>query len=302
MSERLDLALIRRYPQLSRRKAQDAIAKGQVSVDGQTVQEAGRGVDERAEIAWDPNRKARRLVRFSLPLLHADDWLLVLDKPAGLLTTRTAPGASHEDTVAARVMEYARQRNPGRPYVGLAHRLDRDTSGALVVALDPRVRESLRALFRVHRVERRYLALVAGEPRQDQGTIDLPIADAYEGGRRRVAREGEPARPALTRFRVLERFGGAALLEVELETGRQHQIRLHLSRSGLPVLGDPVYGGPPGPRPPLAAPRQMLHAALLGFRHPVTAAMLRVESPQPADFGRVLARLRAGRAAGPSRR
>jgi 23S rRNA pseudouridine1911/1915/1917 synthase len=292
VSERLDLALIRRYPQLSRRKAQDVISKGQVSVDGSTAREPGSLVDDGSLVAWDPNRRAERVVRCSLPLLHEDRWLVIVDKPAGLLTTRTAPGASHEDTVAARIGEYARKRNPGRPYVGLAHRLDRDTSGALVVALDPAVRQSLRTLFRAHHVERRYLALVAGDPRQDQGTIDLPIADAYEGGRRRLAREGEPARPALTRFRVRERFRGAALLQVELETGRQHQIRLHLSHAGLPVLGDPVYGGKPGPRPPVAAPRQMLHAELLGFRHPATAAAVRVESPMPADFARVLRRLR----------
>jgi 23S rRNA pseudouridine1911/1915/1917 synthase len=292
LTERLDLALIRRHPQLSRRKAQDVISKGQVSVDGQTVQEPGRAVGERAAIAWDPNRKAERVARISLPLLHADEWLIVVDKPAGLLTVPSGPGASHEDTVAARAAEYARHRNPGRPFVGLAHRLDRDTSGALVVALDPAVRQSLRALFRAHRIERRYLALVTGDPRQEQGSIDLPIADRYEGGRRRVAREGEPAREALTRFRVRERFRGAALLEVELETGRQHQIRLHLSQVGLPVLGDPAYADKAGPRPPVAAPRQMLHAALLGFTHPVTGLAVRVESPMPADFARVLGRLR----------
>jgi 23S rRNA pseudouridine1911/1915/1917 synthase len=321
---RLDVALIRRYPQLSRRKAQDVISKGQVSLDGQTVQEPGHIVGERAEIAWDPNRKAQRIARIALPLLHADEWLLVVDKPAGLLTVPSGPGASREDTVADRVAAYARKRNPGRPFVGLAHRLDRDTSGALVVALDPAVRQALRALFRAHRIERSYVALVQGQPRGEAGEIDLPIHEGYVSGRRRVARAGEEAMPALTRWRVLERFPAAALLELRLETGRQHQIRVHLAHAGMPVLGDKVYSERSDAKPPRGrvrptrraalggsrhfaaatpdprrvhapVPRQMLHARVLGLTHPSTGATVRVESPLPPDFRAVLERLRRSR-------
>jgi 23S rRNA pseudouridine1911/1915/1917 synthase len=188
----LDLLLIRRHPGLSRRKARDVIEKGQVDVDGQTVTRAGEDVGEGVRLVWDPNRQARPRARPSLPLLYADETLLIVDKPAGLLSVETAPGA-REDTVAHRIGEYVRRLRPRQPYVGVVHRLDRDTSGALALALDPPTRDALRALFRAHLVERRYLALVRGGPKQSEGTIDLPIRDAYVAGRRGVARAGVPA-------------------------------------------------------------------------------------------------------------
>ena len=292
---RLDLALIALHPELSRRRARDVIEKGQVTVEGRTVTEAGEAVDTDDDIVWDPNRKAVRRARLSLPILYVDDSVLVLDKPAGLLSVPTSPDAGDEDTALARVKDYARHRDPRHPYAGVVHRLDRDTSGALAFALTPEARGALRALFREHRMERRYLALVRGEPKTDTGTIDRPIADAYEGGRRRIARPGDDARPAVTLFTVRERFPGAALLELELATGRQHQIRLHLAHEGWPVLGDPVYGAAFRGVP---APRQMLHARLLAFTHPLTGAAVRAESPLPEDFRRAVAALRgrAGRA------
>jgi 23S rRNA pseudouridine1911/1915/1917 synthase len=291
MTTRLDVALIRAHPGLSRRRAREVIEKGQVSVDGAAVREAGHAVGDRARIEWDPNRPARRRARSSLPLLYEDDAVLVVDKPAGLLTVRSAPEAQEEDTALASVREYVRHLRPRRPYVGVVHRLDRDTSGALAFALDPEARAALRALFRLHRIERRYLALVTGAPRGDRGEIDLPLHEGYEGGRRRVARPGEASRPASTRWRVMERFADAALLEVELGTGRQHQIRVHLAHVGLPVLGDAVYGG--DERRPAPVRRQMLHARLLAFAHPRTREMVRAESPLPPDFERALVALRA---------
>jgi 23S rRNA pseudouridine1911/1915/1917 synthase len=297
-SMRLDVALIRRYPGLSRRKAREVIEKGQVSLAGHIVRAAGQRVEEAAAIHWDPNRRALPRARLSLPLLHEDEALLVVDKPAGLLTVQSAPGAEGEDTVLARVRDYVRHLRPRRPYVGVVHRIDRDTSGAVAFALSPAVREALRVLFRAHRIERRYLALVAGRPPADRGVVDLPLHHAYEGGKRRVARAGEPSRPALTRWTVTERFPGAALLEVELGTGRQHQIRVHLAHIGLPVLGDPVYGGGATPAP-LAVARQMLHARLLAFDHPLGGQPVRAESAPPADFHKALLALRrAARGAG----
>ena len=288
---RLDVALIRAHPELSRRKARDVIEKGQVTVDGATWLDAGRAVAGTERIEWDANRPARRRARSSLPLLHEDSPLLVVDKPAGLLSVPSAPDAADEDTAVARVRDYVRHLRPRRPYVGLVHRLDRDTSGALVFALDPETRDALRALFRHHHIERRYLALVAGAPRGERGEVDLALRDEYEGGRRGVARPGEASRPALTRWRVVERFPGAGLLEVELETGRQHQIRVHLAHVGMPVLGDGVYGK--DVRAPVAVRRQMLHARQIGFTHPATGRPLRVESPLPPDFQKALSGLRA---------
>ena len=300
---RLDLALIRLHPDLSRRKAREVIEKGQVDVDGATVTEPGTPVAGGAAIRFEPNRKARRHVRSSLPILFEDDWLVVVDKPAGLLSVPTASEA-REDTALGRVLDYARHRFPRRPYAGAVHRLDRDTSGALAFALRGDARAALRTLFREHRIERRYVALVEGSPRQDEGEIDAPLFEGYEGGRRRVARRGEPSREARTRFTVRERFPAGALLDVELGTGRQHQIRVHLSHVGLPVLGDSVYRGERGGAPGVAAPRQMLHARLLAFVHPFTGARVEVASPLPEDLRRAIGALRraAPRGAAPRAR
>jgi len=287
---RLDLALIRLHPDLSRRRARDVIEKGQVTLAGRVALEAGALVHPDARIEWDPNRKARSRVRPSVPLLHEDDDLLVVDKPSGLLAVPTSAEAQ-EDTVLGRLREYAARRWPRRPYVGVVHRLDRDTSGALAFALSPDTRAALRSLFRAHRMERRYAALVEGTPPGDEGAVDLPVHEGYEGGRRRLARAGEPSRPARTRWRVVERLRGAALLEVELETGRQHQIRLHLAHLGRTVVGDPGYRAVRG-APPVVVPRQMLHARRLAFTHPVTAAAVAAESPLPRDFRAALAALR----------
>ena len=287
MSQRLDVALIGAHPELSRRRARDVIEKGQVTLDGRTVLEPGLLVGAGAAITWDENRKARSRVRSSLPLLYEDDLLVVVDKPAGLLAVPTVPDAP-EDSALARIRDYAARRWPRRPYVGVVHRLDRDTSGALAFALTIDTRAGLRDLFRAHRMDRRYAALVEGSPPQDEGVIDLAIHDTYEGGRRRIARPGEPSHPARTRWRVAERFPDGALLEVELETGRQHQIRLHLAQAGFPVVGDTVYGPDPR-RSAKAAPRQMLHARRLGFVHPATGEKVEVESPLPADFREALA-------------
>lgn len=291
-SLRLDVALIQIHPELSRRKARDVIEKGQVSVQGETVREPGRSVSGDAGINWDPNRPALPRARLSLPLLHQDESVLVVDKPAGLLTVPTSPEAQDEDTALARVRDFVRHLTPRHPFVGVVHRIDRDTSGAVAFALTQEARQALRALFREHRIERRYAALVEGEPRTDQGTVELPLRDAYEGGKRGVAKGDEPSIPALTRWKVAERFAGAALLDVELGTGRQHQIRVHLAHVGLPIMGDTVYN-PRRSRLSVTAPRQMLHARLLAFLHPVTGEHVHVESALPEDFRRTLAALRS---------
>ncbi len=289
---RLDLALLRRHRGLSRRKARDVIEKGQVAVEGRTVRQPGEMVAEGVALDWDPNRKALPRARLSLAVLFEDEHLLVVDKPAGLLSVPTQEGSPEEDTALARVRAYVRHLRPRRPYVGRVHRLDRDTSGALVFALSPATRAGLIGLFREHRIERRYHALVEGVPPAEQGVVDRPLREAYVSGRRAVARPGEPGRAALTRWRVLERLPGAALLEVELATGRQHQIRVHLAHVRLPVLGDAVYGPPASNRPPVRVMRQMLHASALGFVHPITSEAVRVESPRPVDFRKALSALR----------
>jgi 23S rRNA pseudouridine1911/1915/1917 synthase len=290
--KRLDVALIGRHPGLSRRKAREVIEKGQVSLEGRVVREPGLAVAAGATLEWDPNRKALPRARLSLPILYRDDSVLIVDKPAGLLTVPTSPDAVDEDTALGRVQDFAKRLSPRRPFVGVVHRIDRDTSGAVAFALTPEARNGLRRLFREHRIERRYSAVVAGRPRGAEGRIELPIRDAYEGGKRGVARKGEPSLPAITRFEVAERFENAALLDVSLETGRQHQIRIHLAHVGLPILGDRVYTPGRSPRAPVPARRQMLHARLLAFVHPVTGTKVHVEAPLPEDFRRVVVSLR----------
>jgi 23S rRNA pseudouridine1911/1915/1917 synthase len=293
---RLDLLLIRRHPGLSRRRAREAIEKGQVDVDGAPVREPGLDVAEDADVAFDANRKALPRARIALPLLHEDEHVLVVDKPAGLLSVPAGPGRQDEDTALGRVREYARRLRPRGGYAERVHRLDRDTSGALAFALSHEARARLIDAFSEHRIERRYLAIVVGVPAAEAGTIDAPVRDAWLSGRRGVARQGEPQRPARTHYRLRERFAGAALVELALETGRQHQVRVHLAHVGLPILGDPVYGAA-APGMPRAA-RPMLHAVRLGFAHPITGAPVVATSPLPADFEAVLKQLRKTTARG----
>ena len=292
---RLDLALVSKHPGLSRRKAQAAIEKGHVLVDGLVCQQTGHAVSDSTRIEWDENRRSLprpHRVASPFPVLYQDEHVLVVDKPAGLLAV-PAPGESEEKSVLGKLLEAA---GPGLPhrrtFVGRVHRLDRDTSGALAFALSAEARAGLIALFRDHKIERRYLALVEGEPPTDEGRIEAPIALAYVSGRRRLARGDEPQSPAFTRYKVRERLGGAALLEVEILTGRQHQIRLHLAHVGLPVIGDRVYRPRSVKAPPVAARRQMLHAETLGFVHPLTGAPVRVTSPVPEDMRLALTKLR----------
>ena len=289
---RLDLLLIRRHPDLSRRKAREVIEKGQVTVAGKVVREPGREVEDGARVEFDPNRRALSRARCTLGVLHEDEHVIVVDKPAGLLTVPSAPGVHDEDTALRRVQDYAHRRKPRGGYAERVHRLDRDTSGALAFALSREARSGLIETFRHHRIERVYLALVDGEPAADAGTVDAPLREAWVSGRRGVAKPGEEQREARTHWRVRERLPGAALLEVRLETGRQHQIRVHLAHVGLPVVGDPVYGRPSPGRP--LARRPMLHAFRLAFAHPLTGERIAAESPLPDDFRKALAALRAG--------
>ncbi len=288
---RLDLLLIQRYPGLSRRKARDVIEKGQVSVGSERVREAGREVPETAAVSFDANRKALPKARCTLEVLYQDEHVLVVDKPAGLLTVPSAPGAD-DDTALARVQDYARRLKPRGGYAERVHRLDRDTSGALAFALSREARAGLIETFRAHRIERRYLAIVLGQPADERGIVDAPVRQEWVSGRRGIAGPGEPSQPARTRWRLRERLPGAALLEVELETGRQHQVRAHLAHVGLPILGDPVYGQPVHGRPLVGRP--MLHAAHLAFAHPITGARIAAASPPPQDFERALLALRQG--------
>lgn len=294
---RLDLAAARTFG-LSRRAAREAVRAGRVDAGGVTRDEPGAEVAEDAALTFHPDRPPRRSVRTSLKVLHEDADCIVVEKPAGVLSLPTAE--REKDTLLSRVSGYLQHRYRRRPYVGVVHRIDKDTSGALVFA---RSREALRALqelFKRHEIDREYVALVEGEP-PDSGTLDADLVRDRGDRRRGVARPGERGLSAVTRYKTVERLGRASLVSVHLETGRTHQIRVHFAAAGHPVLGDAVYGGgrdsrsesrePPKGLPPVA--RQMLHARRLGFTHPRTGAAVLCESPLPEDFEKALAHLRA---------
>jgi 23S rRNA pseudouridine1911/1915/1917 synthase len=252
-------------------------------VDGVACDEPGRQTPPGATLEFHPDRPLRRRVKTRLAVLHEDADVLIVDKPAGLLTVPTE--AREKDTLWGRALHYLQHRYGGRPYAGIVHRLDKDTSGAVVFARNRAALHALQDRFRTHAIDREYVALVEGAP-GDSGTLDADLV-RVGGLRRTVARAGQEGRRAVTRYRTLERFAAAALVSVRPETGRTHQIRVHLSAAGHPVLGDRVYGNAK------RAPRQMLHALRLGFPHPRTGEPVAAQSPVPEDFEKALSALRA---------
>jgi 23S rRNA pseudouridine1911/1915/1917 synthase len=305
---RLDRRIRSERGELSWTKIRELIARGQVIVNDEIVRDAGADVDDRASIAIDESRRARPHARLELPRLYEDEEILVVDKPAGLLTIATDPALREsEDTVLRRAQQYARHLHGRRGYAGVLHRLDRDTSGALAIALTREAHAAGRELFAAHRFERHYLALVGGVPDPDEGTIEAPISRGYADGRRRIAGGRDEGRRAVTHYRVLETFARSSLVELRLDTGRQHQIRLHLEQLGYPLLGEQVYTGASGASGAgrasgagaaskgFRARRQMLHAWRLAFPQPLRHERIDVEAPLPEDFEQLLKRLAAAR-------
>ncbi|HWE36821.1 MAG TPA: RluA family pseudouridine synthase [Isosphaeraceae bacterium] len=291
MPIRIDKLVSERFA-LSRRGAQEAIRNGKVDLDGERCDEPGRVVAEDAAVAFFPARpKARRVHGGRLRVLHEDAHVLIVDKPAGLLTL---PTAAHEpDTLLDRVGQYLALRHGGRPYAGIVHRLDKETSGALAFARSVEARRLLIDLFTAHDVERQYLAVVEGAVARPEGEVRLNLVTDEGGRRRRVAHGPDEGRSAVTHYRVIERFGvEATLLACWLETGRTHQVRLHLAAIGHPVVGEPLYRPRSQPRSKARSHRQALHAQVLGLRHPITGRPLRVEAPVPDDLAALIADLR----------
>ena len=291
--QRLDQALAG-LAGVPRAQARRWIDEGRVRLAGRAARPAER-VEEGARIeAEPPEPTALALAPEDIPLavLHEDADLIVVDKPAGLVV-HPAPGHPGGTLVNALLHRCGDLSGIGgvlRP--GIVHRLDRGTSGVLVVAKNDAAHASLAAQFHDHSVERVYLAFVRAAPGSEAGRVERPIG-RHPRDRKRMTVDGAAPRRAATAWRVRERFParGCALLEVRPETGRTHQIRVHLASVGLPILGDPVYGRARYGAPPL--PRPALHAAVLGFTHPRTGARLRFEAPLPADLRALLARLAA---------
>jgi 23S rRNA pseudouridine1911/1915/1917 synthase len=268
----------------SRAAAERLIESGAVTVDGTAARKSLR-LSEGQRVSFpepEPATTALEPVDLDIPVLYRDDHLLVVDKPAGLLV-HPVPGFNGPTLVHGLLHEVG--GDGIRP--GIVHRLDRDTSGLLVVARDDRTLARLQSLLRRRRVSRAYAALVRGRPASRRGTIEAPIGRDRRDPTR-VSLDSDVARPAVTHFSIAELLAHHTLLDVELETGRTHQIRVHLAAIGLPVVGDPVYGH----GPELGLERQFLHAARLRFPHPQTGEEIDVSSPLPADLEQALATAR----------
>jgi 23S rRNA pseudouridine1911/1915/1917 synthase len=294
--QRLDVVLADRLG-ISRSRAAARIAAGEVVVDGRPGRKQDRlVVGQRVAVAAVPEPAAVTAPALP-PVRYRDEHLLVVAKPAGLVVH---PGHGHAsgtlvDALRAADVPLAAADDPDRP--GIVHRLDRDTSGLLVVASSPAAYAGLVDALRTRGVTRRYLALVAGVPRDRRGRIEAPIGrDPRSRTRFAVVAGGKPA---VTRYRTLATgaapghardAGAVALLACSLETGRTHQIRVHLTRLGVPLVGDPVYGPRPGLAAALGLERPFLHAAALSFVHPVTGAEVAVTEPLPADLVATLRR------------
>jgi 23S rRNA pseudouridine1911/1915/1917 synthase len=292
--ERIVRRLARDHAGVSASRLKRAVLDGQVTVDGAAVDDPGALVAPGSAVVWDPNRRVQRRVRTSLQVLHEDADCVVVYKPAGLLTHPTEAG--EKDTLLSRVSAYVARRaksgGGGRGYVGVVHRLDKETSGLLSFATSRRGLVTLQAQLRAHTMDRVYTAVVEGNVTGEKGVFDSPLV-ADRGDRRRgVAKAGEEGLHAVTEWRVVERFGLATLVEARLKTGRTHQVRVHFAEAGHPLVGDPVYRDPRRPPFPVAFPRQALHAGRLGFTTP-SGERVSLETPPPEDMTRLIEALRA---------
>ena len=284
---RLDQALAKVFPQYSRNRLQVWLKAGHIAVDNKRL-EGSFKVLGGERVALTPPAEVDAALppaqKMPLSVVFEDADLIVINKPAGLIVH---PGAGNPDrTLMNGLLAHAEELRLV-PRAGIVHRLDKDTSGLLVVAKNVSAQASLAAQLAERTVKRTYVAFVYGDP-PGRGTIDAPIGrDTRNRTRMTVSRRGKEAR---TNYRVLERYGHAALVECRLETGRTHQIRVHLQHIRHPVVGDPVYRQ--NMRHGIAFPRQALHAAELELSHPKSGKPMRWSAPLPADMKKLLAKLR----------
>lgn len=288
MGERLD-QVAAEAAGVTRGRVAAAIKKGLILVSGQAKKpgyrvKPGEIISGRVESTVEPVPCAEAL---PLDILFEDDHIIVVNKPAGMVV-HPAPGNPSKTLVNALLYHCPHLEHPGAKVperAGIVHRLDKDTSGVLVAAKSRHAFEFLQKEFKQRRVRKQYLALVMGTIQESSGQITLPIG-RHPIKRKIMAVNTERARPAETLWRVLERLDGYTLVEVELKTGRTHQIRVHFRALGYPLAGDTVYGF--RRKKPVALPRQMLHARTLGFRHPWSGQRVDFTAPLPMDMAEVL--------------
>ena len=296
---RLDRALAAMVPTLSRERLKSLIRSGAVEAEGSAVRDPALKVKGHEALrvavpeASPPHNEPQDI---PLAIIFEDEHLLVVDKPAGLVVH---PAAGNLDgTLVNALLHRCAGKLSGiggvaRP--GIVHRIDKDTSGLLVVAKTDVAHEGLARQFAAHSIDRRYLAIVSGSPKTGAGTIDAPLARSANNRKKIAIVEGSRGKRAVTHWKRLEVLKDAALVECRLETGRTHQVRVHMASLGHPLLGDPVYGRAGKSNgillKELGFHRQALHAAQLGFTHPVTKNRLSFSSPMPADMQELKRRL-----------
>jgi 23S rRNA pseudouridine1911/1915/1917 synthase len=279
------------------------IRERMVQVDGRPCHKASRRLHAGQSIrivvpAHSPGNARKRAA--AIPIRYQDRHVLVVDKPPGLTTMRHAHEAAEfgprgRHYLPKTLMDLLKEQLPGplRKSIGAVHRLDKETSGLLVFSLSPLAKDRLATQFRQHTIQRRYLAVVRGQPISQHVESNI-VRDRGDG--RRGSGPG-PGQRAVTHVRLLEQLSGFAVVECSLETGRTHQVRIHLGETGTPLVGETVYDRPlhgvPDPRDDTGFPRPALHAAFLGFDHPVTGRRLSFAAPPPADFKALVKRLRA---------
>ncbi len=295
---RLDKALAELLPELSRERLKSLIVEGEVTADGRTLNPSMKVAAGQLFAVNIPAPAEAEAIAQDIPLniVHEDADLIVVDKPAGLVVH---PAAGNLDgTLVNALLHHCRGELSGiggvaRP--GIVHRIDKDTSGLLVVAKSDRAHEGLAQQFKAHSIDRLYAAIVYGLPQPSAGTVDTWIGRS-DADRKKMAvhREGR-GKHAVTHYRMIERLAGAALVECKLETGRTHQVRVHMAHLGHPLIGDPVYSrdrkGFKTILETLRFKRQALHAKRLGFIHPLTGQKLSFDSALPIDMQELLSEL-----------
>lgn len=285
--ERLDRVLAARFPQLSRAQLQRLIRSGAITVNDAVVRPAYRLTPGDRITVTFPEEPTVRPESLPLDIIYEDEYLLVVNKPAGMVVHPAARMVS--GTLVNALLAHCPQVADvgGTDRAGIVHRLDRETSGLIVVAKNSEVHASLQRQFQRRLVRKTYVALVEGEVHPREGIIEVPIGrNPRDRTRMAVSRTG---RPAVTQYRVVEFFPQYTLLEVRPHTGRTHQIRVHLAWLGYPVVGDRVYGRR---RQTLLPDRHFLHARELAFTHPITGEKLVLSAPLPPELAALLNRLR----------
>ncbi len=302
--KRLDLFIRHHEAYSSRNRIQTLIRDGRALVNGKT-EKPGYKVKAGDKVTLElPERLVREVLPENIPLkvVFEDDHMIVLNKPPGLVV-HPAPGNYTGTLVNALLYHYGSLPSPGtgrgdaegsgRERAGIVHRLDKDTSGVMVVARTQEALKALTAQFKNRVVQKRYVALVSGVIKKGSGTIEAGLG-RHVKERKKISVHTHKAREAVTLYKVKERFKNATLVEVEIKTGRTHQIRVHMAHIGYPVLGDRVYGGAKAAKlDDIVIPRQMLHAESLSLLHPETRQPMTFSVPPPRDMAEEIDRLRA---------